>query len=70
MKSKLYEVIKALSAMRLCKEDSKPNAVLSRKVNAVEGERPFVPSLPTAEGSVSEIALQTPHESRGEPCLF
>ena len=30
-KSKLYEVIKALSAMRLCKEDSKPSPILVRK---------------------------------------
>ena len=30
-KVKLYEVIKALSAMRLCKEDSAPSPILSRK---------------------------------------
>jgi len=62
LKSKLYEVVKALSAMRLCKEDKVPNAVLCRKVNVGEGERPFVPALPTAKGSVSEIALETSEE--------
>ena len=45
--------------MRLCKEDKVPNAVLCRKVNVGEGDRPFVPALPTAQGSVSEIALET-----------
>ena len=30
-KAKLYEVIKALSAMRLCKEDNVPDAILCRR---------------------------------------
>ena len=41
-KKKLYEVVKALSAMKLCKEDCNPNAILARRVNAGEGERPFI----------------------------
>ena len=32
-KKKLYEVIKALSAMRLVKEDCTPNAILARRKN-------------------------------------
>ena len=59
--------------MRLCKEDNTPNAVLSRKVPSADGsaeEIPFVPSLPTAPDATSEIANETPEETRGEPCLF
>ena len=71
MKGKLYEVIKALSAMRLCKEDNIPNATLCRRTDTVEeGAVPFVPAMPTAEGAISEIALEVPSEVRGEPCLF
>ena len=71
-KAKLYEVIKALSAMRLCKEDGVPNAILSRRLDSSEGDAtiPFVPTMPTMEDSVSEIALDVPAEIRGEPCLF
>ena len=48
------QVIKALSAMRLTKEDSTPNAVLCRKVGATDDDEiRFVPALPTAEGAVS-----------------
>ena len=51
---KLMQVIKALSAMRLTKEDSTPNAVLCRKVGATDDDEiRFVPALPTAEGAVS-----------------
>ena len=67
---KLYQVIKALSAMRLCKEDAVPNAILNRRVNPAEGESVFVPALPTAEGSVSEIANAVPQAAHGVPCLF
>lgn len=68
---KLYEVIKALSAMRLCKEDSVPCPVLCRRLDSVEGEAwPLVPAMPTAQGAISEIALEVPSEVRGEPCLF
>ena len=66
----MYQVVKALTAMRLCKEDSVPNAILSRRVNPADGESQFVPSMPTAESSVSEVANAVPSESRGEPCLF
>ena len=70
-KGKLYEVIKALSAMRLCKEDNVPNPVLCRRLDSVEGDaRPFVPAMPIAEGSISDIANEVPIEIRGEPCLF
>ena len=68
---KLMEVIKALSAMRLCKEDGVPNAVLCRRTNEpADGETPFVPALPTAVGVVSDLANETPAEVRGDPCLF
>ena len=68
---KLMQVIKALSAMRLTKEDSTPNAVLCRKVGATDDDEiRFVPALPTAEGAVSQIANETPDDLRGEPCLF
>ena len=36
--AKLMNVIKALSAMKLCKEDSIPDAVLCRKVGASEDD--------------------------------
>jgi len=51
-------VIKALSAMRLCKEDCNPNAILARKKESPEGEQLFVPAEPTAEGTnmPSELA--------------
>jgi len=71
MQQKLYEVIKALSAMRLCKEDNVPNAILSRRVEPILPEQlPFVPSMPTAGTSTSEIASLVLPESRGPPCLF
>lgn len=73
-KSKLYEVIKALSAMRLCKEDNKPDVVLCRRVDggADDGSSSSlcVPALPTHDGSISEIANEVPAASRGEPCVF
>ena len=43
-KKKLYEVVKALSAMRLVKEDSTPNAILARRINPTEGQSPFIPA--------------------------
>jgi len=45
-------MVKALSAMRLTKEDGIPNAILARRVNPAEGELLFIPAMPTAEGSV------------------
>ena len=66
----MYQVVKALTAMRLCKEDSTPDAILCRRVNPAEGESQFVPSMPKSENSVSEVANTVPTESRGEPCLF
>ena len=64
-------IFKALSAMKLTKEDNIPNAVLCHKLNAAEDdETPFVPAMPTAPGSVSEIANEVPEDQRGEPCLF
>lgn len=63
--------------MRLCKEDNKPDAVLCRRVQEADGtgvEGPAsslcVPALPTADGSISELANEVPGEIRGEPCLF
>lgn len=56
--------------MRLCKEDAVPNAILNRRANPAEGESVFVPALPTAEGSVSEIANAVPQAAHGVPCLF
>ena len=52
-KSKLYEVIKALSAMRLCKEDSKPSPILVRKKNA--------------DGTLSSEILPAPHPPKSPP---
>ena len=63
-------MIKALSAMRLCKEDNIPDAILCRRNNPAEGETPFVPALPKNADSVSEIASAVPAEARGDPCLF
>lgn len=71
MKKQLYEVIKALSAMRLCKEDNVPDAILCHKINPAEGEIPFVPAKPkTVTTVISEIAQEVSDEVRGEPCLF
>ena len=61
-------MIKALSAMRLCKEDATPNAILTR--NLSDAEPPFLPALPTIPGSVSDIANEVDPELRGGPCLF
>ena len=80
-KAKLYEVIKALSAMRLCKEDNVPDAILCRRkapaaaADNAEGEDaiPFLPAMPKTVSSgpvVSEVAMDVPAEIRGEPCLF
>ena len=70
MKKQLYEVIKALSAMRLCKEDNIPDAILCRRIGGGNDDIPFVPAKPKTEDAVSEIANDVPEESRGEPCLF
>ena len=52
-KSKLYEVIKALSAMRLCKEDSKPSSVLVRKKKD--------------DGTLDSEIFPAPHPPKTEP---
>ena len=73
-KAKLYEVIKALSAMRLVKEDATPNAILARRKPDANGEikSPYIPALPTAEGSSvpEELNWQVKPEEIGEPCVF
>lgn len=46
-KIKLYEVLKALTAMRLCKEDSAPSQILSRKKNE--------------DGSLDQVITPSPH---------
>ena len=76
-KDKLYAVIKALTAMRLTKEDNKPNAILARRLNPTEDEEQknelaFIPALPTAEGSSmpEELMGKVDQTLIGEPCLF
>ena len=79
-KAKLYEVIKALSAMRLCKEDNIPDAILCRRKSPSvpeeqadsEQDIPYLPAMPktVSEKVVSEAAMDVPAEIRGEPCLF
>ena len=52
-KAKLYEVIKALSAMRLCKEDSAPSSILVRKKKD--------------DGTLDSEILPAPHPPKTEP---
>ena len=52
-KAKLYEVIKALSAMRLCKEDSAPSSILVRKKKD--------------DGTLDPEILPAPHPPKTEP---
>ena len=74
MPGKLYEVIKALSAMKLTKEDNVPDAILDRKSGEVaEGESPYMPSKPKIAANVSDLANAVPEDLRTEPsnpCLF
>ena len=49
-KTKLYEVLKALTAMRLCKEDSAPCSILSRRKNDDGSLSDLTPS-PHPEGA-------------------
>ena len=65
-------MIKALSAMRLTKEDSQPNAILARRIDPSADEVPFIPALPTAPGSSvpEEINEGLDRDKIGEPCLF
>ena len=51
-KVKLYEVIKALTAMRLCKEDSTPSAILSR--------------LKKEDGTLDNTIVPSPHPPKPE----
>ena len=76
-KAKLYEVIKALSAMRLCKEDNMPDAILCRRKVAdseqpADSDIPFLPAMPKTQNDkvVSEVAMDVPADIRGDPCLF
>lgn len=64
--------MKALTALRLVKEDGTPNAILARRLNPVEDETPFIAALPTAEGSSvpDDMMGKVDRERTGEPCLF
>ena len=75
-KTKLYEVIKALTAMRLTKEDSVPSNILSRMKKADGGLDPdhIIPS-PHPAGSDDalpekyEVPEGITHEN-SEPCYY
>jgi len=62
-RDKLFQVLKALSAMRLTKEDSVPNAYLHRVKS--DSDRPYC--LSPLAGKEDEHEMK---EILGEPCLF
>ena len=62
--------MKALTAMRLTKEDNTPDAILSRLSDPADHEIPFIAAPPKNGEIHPELQAKVDMARVGEPCIF